>query len=97
MRILLIAANSKLEIPLIGTIIWSHFWEFLCGSFALAFIASCPCQSAFFGVIGIVIGATIIIYDLFRKDKKYTEWKSGLLVGGGALLAFISIIVFICN
>jgi len=96
-RILLIGANSKLEIPLIGTIIWSHFWEFLYGSFALAFIASCPCQSALFGIIGIIISAGLIIFDLFREEKKYTEWKSGLLIGGGALIAFISIIILNCN
>lgn len=96
-RIRLIGNAATLKIPLFGTLIWSNFWEFLFGSVAMAVLAYCPCQSAAWGLIGLTIALLTIFFDLFRKDKKYPEWRSALLISIGLIASMLSIILINCG
>jgi hypothetical protein len=96
-RILFIGEDKIWDFWIFGQVSKPNVWEAIFGSIAISVVASCPCQSAFFGVAGSLIGSTIIAWDLFRKEKKYPEWKSGLLVTIGLLLSFVSILLVACN
>lgn len=96
-RIRLIGNAATLKIPLFGTLVWSNFWEFLLGSAAMAVLAYCPCQSAVWGLIGLTITLLTIFFDLFRKDKKYPEWRSALLISIGFIGSMISIMLINCG
>jgi len=96
-RVLFIAEDKNWDFWVFGSVSKPHLWEATFGAISIAIIASCPCQSALMGIVCLIVSGLIIVFSLFKKEEKYPEWKSGLLVAGGIIIALISIIGLNCN